>query len=107
MIYTWLDGTKLRIPKGYHETEEGVFINGHGVEYGVVEYGKGIYCLETIYSKYVRTVELEIVRGRENDKRSAETSGRKVRRAEHSSNQDEVKQGNGRRYIGVSGQLRQ
>ena len=65
MIYTWLDGTKLRIPKGYRPDPEDadVFVNGHGVEYGVVEYGKGIYCLETIYSKYVRTIELEIVRG--------------------------------------------
>ena len=40
------------------------FMNGHGVEYTIVKYGwkdAVTYCLETVYSKHVRTIELEIV----------------------------------------------
>lgn len=56
------DGIKIRIPKGYAQTEDGTFVNGHGVEYGLVTYGTGdckTVCLETVYSKHTRTVVLE------------------------------------------------
>lgn len=56
-------GYIVKIPSGYKEKEEGIFVNGHGVEYQVVKYGwkdSVFICLETIYSKHVRTVELEI-----------------------------------------------
>ena len=56
------EGMKVQIPKGYAMTEDGTFMNGHGVEYGLVSYGKGkdaVICLETIYSKHTRTVVLE------------------------------------------------
>ena len=56
------EGVKVRIPRGYARTEDGTFVNGHGVEYGIVVYGRGsetIICLETIYSKHVRTIRLE------------------------------------------------
>ena len=46
------------------KTEDGTFMNGHGVEYGLVIYGAGdciTVCLETIYSKHVRTIEVEAV----------------------------------------------
>lgn len=59
------EGLNIRIPKGYTRTEDGTFINGHGVEYGLVQYGTGDYitvCLETIYSKHVRTIKVEIVK---------------------------------------------
>jgi hypothetical protein len=58
------DGMKIRIPKGYAQTEDGTFVNGHGVEYALVTYGRGdcvTVCLETIYAKHVRTVEVEAV----------------------------------------------
>ena len=58
------DGVKVRIPKGYVLTEDGTYMNGHGVEYALVSYGRGtgmVVCLETIYSKYTRTIELEQV----------------------------------------------
>ena len=58
------EGMKVSIPKGYIMTEDGTFMNGHGVEYGLVVYGAGeciTVCLETIYSKHVRTVEVECV----------------------------------------------
>ena len=35
------DGMKIRIPKGYAQTEDGTFVNGHGVEYALVTYGRG------------------------------------------------------------------
>lgn len=55
-------GTKVVIPKGYHIDSNGNYINNHGVEYQLVEYGRGkdsVICLETIYSKHVRTIELK------------------------------------------------
>ncbi len=59
------DGIKVKIPKGYHyESETGMYMNGHGVEYQLVRYGwkeNTTICLETVYSKHVRTIELEIV----------------------------------------------
>ena len=58
------EGMKIRIPRGYTKTEDGTFMNGHGVEYGLVIYGAGdciTVCLETIYSKHVRTIEVEAV----------------------------------------------
>lgn len=58
------EGMKVKIPKGYTKTDEGTFINGHGVEYALVQYGAGdciTVCLETIYSKYVRSVEVEAI----------------------------------------------
>lgn len=58
------DGIKVRIPRGYTQTEIGTFMNGHGVEYALVLYGWKdcvTVCLETIYSKHVRTIEVETV----------------------------------------------
>ena len=58
------EGIKVRIPKGYTLDSMGFYVNGHGVEYALVSYGRGenaVICLETIYSKYVRTIELERV----------------------------------------------
>lgn len=57
-------GIKVQIPKGYTKNSDGNYINGHGVEYALVQYGRGegsVICLETIYSKHVRTVKLETV----------------------------------------------
>lgn len=56
------EGMKVKVPKGYVMTEDGTFMDGHGVEYGLVSYGRGkdtVICLETIYSKHTRTVALE------------------------------------------------
>ncbi len=56
------EGMKIKVPNGYAMTEDGTFVNGHGVEYGLVSYGRGkdaVICLETIYSKHTRTVVLE------------------------------------------------
>lgn len=58
------NGVHVIIPKGYHQGEDGIFMNNHGVEYALVSYGSGddkVICLETIYNKHTRTVELEIV----------------------------------------------
>ncbi len=56
-------GVKVKIPKGYRGPDEnGLYMNGHGVEYALVRYGSGesaCICLETVYSKHVRTVVLE------------------------------------------------
>ena len=57
-------GKKVKIPKGYKQTDDNFFMNGHGVEYGLVRYGwkeDETICLETVYSKHVRTIELEVV----------------------------------------------
>ena len=57
------DGKKVRIPRGYTKTEDGTFINCHGVEYQLVSYGwkdSVTVCLETIYSKHIRTVKVEV-----------------------------------------------
>ncbi len=56
------DGIKVKIPKGYRKNENGYYQNGHGVEYALVSYGwkeDVVVCLETVYSKHVRTIELE------------------------------------------------
>ena len=59
------DGIKVKIPNGYrYNSETGMYMNGHGVEYQLVRYGwkeNATICLETVYSKHVRTIELEIV----------------------------------------------
>lgn len=59
------NGKTVKIPKGYKgPTEDGFYMNGHGVEYALVQYGSGedaTVCLETVYSRHVRTVELEEV----------------------------------------------
>lgn len=58
------NGVRVRIPKGYRQTDDSTFINGHGVEYALVSYGEGdakTICLETIYSKHTRTIELEVI----------------------------------------------
>lgn len=59
------DGITVKIPKGYNgPNENGYYMNGHGVEYALVRYGwkdDVTICLETVYSKHVRSVELEIV----------------------------------------------
>lgn len=57
-------GTTVEIPRGYTLDSEGNYINGHGVEYALVQYGRGedaVICLETIYSRHVRTIELKKV----------------------------------------------
>ena len=57
-------GIKVRNPKGYTKNSEGNYTNGHGVEYALVQYGRdddSVICLETIYSKHVRTIKLETV----------------------------------------------
>ena len=59
-----LFGVNVKIPDGYREDSEGFYINGHGVEYAPVQYGRGedkVICLETVYAKHTRTVELERV----------------------------------------------
>ncbi len=57
------DGVKVKIPRGYRGPDEsGLYMNSHGVQYVLVSYGSGensCVCLETVYSKHVRTVELE------------------------------------------------
>ncbi len=56
---------RVRLPRGYKgPNESGYYVNGHGVEYTIVKYGQGegsVICLETVYSRHVRTVELERV----------------------------------------------
>lgn len=58
-------GRTVKIPKGYRgPDEDGFYMNGHGVQYALVQYGFGegsVICLETVYSKHVRTIELEEV----------------------------------------------
>ena len=57
------NGLLVKIPKGYRgPNEDGFYMNGHGVEYALVQYGQGdelTICLETVYSKHVRTIPLE------------------------------------------------
>lgn len=56
------NGIQVKIPKGYTFDGEEFYINGHGVEYALVQYGLGddaVICLETVYSKHVRTVPLD------------------------------------------------
>lgn len=59
------NGKTVKIPKGYKgPNEDGFYMTGHGVEYALVSYGNGedaVICLETVYSRHVRTVELEEV----------------------------------------------
>ena len=56
---------KVKLPMGYTgPNENGYYVNGHGVEYTIVSYGQGeneVVCLETVYSRHIRTVELERV----------------------------------------------
>lgn len=55
------NGIKVKIPNGYREHENGIYVNSHGVEYALVSYGSGddqVICLEAIYSKHVRTIGL-------------------------------------------------
>lgn len=55
-------GIKVKIPKGYTPDENGVYVNHHGVEYGLVVYGHGqdaVVYLETVYSKNNRMIKLE------------------------------------------------
>ena len=57
------NGLLFKIPKGYRPTEDGLFVNGLGVEYALVQYGHGdesTVCLETVYSKHTRTIPLEL-----------------------------------------------
>ena len=56
------EGIKVKIPKGYHLDSMGYYVNGHGVEYVLVAYGRGdesVICLETVYSKHVRIIKCE------------------------------------------------
>ncbi len=56
-------GLLYKIPKGYRPTEDGLFANGHGVEYALVQYGRDdecTVCLETVYSTHTRTIPLEL-----------------------------------------------
>ena len=64
MMIVDFEGMKIRIPREYTKTDEWTFINGHGVEYALVQYGAGdciTVCLETIYSKYIRSIEVEVI----------------------------------------------
>lgn len=56
-------GKRLRIPKGYVRTEDNTFVNGHGVEYGLVAYGRDceVIGLEPIYSEYSKFIEVEVL----------------------------------------------
>lgn len=57
-------GVTVKIPKGYTLDSNGLFINGHGVEYAPAEYGRGkdsTIVLEPVYSKHGRIIELEKV----------------------------------------------
>lgn len=60
------NGIKVKIPKGYNGPDkDGFYMNNHGVEYALVSYGWGEeqeICLETAYSRHVRTIRLEIVK---------------------------------------------
>ncbi len=57
------DEKKVKIPRGYRLTENGTYINGHGVEYALVSYGwkeDEVICLETVQGyRHIRTIELE------------------------------------------------
>ena len=59
------NGKTVKIPRGYHgPNEDGFYMNGHGVEYALVQYGwkeDAVICLETVYAKHTRTLELEEV----------------------------------------------
>lgn len=58
------EGVKVRIPNGYTPDGDGVYVDGHGVEYGIFQYNMGdeaVIVLETIYSKHMRTIVLEVV----------------------------------------------
>ena len=58
------NGIKVKIPKGYMLDSNGLYINGHGVEYALVQYGNDdetMICLETVYSRHVRTILLKKV----------------------------------------------
>ena len=58
------NGITVKIPKGFKLDSNGFYINGHGVEYALVQYGRGdetTICLETVYSRHVRTIKLERV----------------------------------------------
>ena len=56
------DGIKVKIPMGYKLTEDGLYVNGHGVEYQLIQYGwrddTEIY-LEAVSGKYDRRILLE------------------------------------------------
>jgi len=60
---TEFNGIRIKIPRGYNGPDEnGLYMNGHGVEYALVSYGDGEckeICLETVYSDHVRTVLLK------------------------------------------------
>ena len=65
-----LFGKKVKIPVGFRLDSEGFYINGHGVEYAPVEYGTGenpVICLETVYAKHTKTIELERVKATPDD----------------------------------------
>ena len=59
------NGKTVKIPNGYRGPDaDGFYMNGHGVEYALVQYGRGedaVICLETVYSRHTRTIELEEV----------------------------------------------
>ena len=58
------EGVKVKIPAGYKPDGEGCYVDGHGVEYAIVQYGRGqekVICLETVYSKHIRTIQLKEV----------------------------------------------
>ena len=57
-------GIKVKIPSGYVPDDDGIYIDRHGIEYELVQYGRGeeaIIVLETIYSKHMKTIVLEVV----------------------------------------------
>ncbi|MDD5952483.1 MAG: hypothetical protein PUC32_02335 [Oscillospiraceae bacterium] len=62
---TTFNGKTVKIPRGYNGPDEnGFYMNGHGIEYALVQYGwkdDAVICLEPVYSKHRRIVELEEV----------------------------------------------
>lgn len=59
------DGIKVKIPRGYTPIGNGIYMDGHGVEYGLVQYGRDkddpIY-LEAISDRYDRRVPVKRVK---------------------------------------------
>lgn len=58
-------GKTVKIPKGYNGPDEnGFYVDGHGVEYALVQYGSGedsVICLETVFSRRTLAIGLEEV----------------------------------------------
>ena len=59
------DGIKVKIPRGYYGPDEnGIYTDRRGGQFALVQYGwkdSATICLESVHSKRIRTIELEIV----------------------------------------------